>query len=227
MRMLGAKASLPIFRWDLVYLCAQLLGDERADVKALASPIQACLTKLCSGRAALEQSEDAAIVANALVNKRDKRRDALLIEAGGVARATDKAVYATLFPKLSPSAMARLGFAAESAEISRILGELAKLAANHPVRVAYEQELSDAEKGLKDAGEQSDEAVTALALQRSEIDRLKLEMDQLRLKTHGQLVALLADKSEAESFYRPTMSAPGQEKIVVEEAPAAPPAPPA
>lgn len=226
MRMLGARAGLPLFRWDLVYLGAQLLSDERPPVKALADDVHAALSKLAAQRAALEQCEDAVIIALALVSKRDKRRDALLIETGGVARAADKAAYATLFPKRSPSALARLGLAAESAEINRILGEIAKLPADHPVR-AYEKRLTAAEHALKDAATQSDEAATALALQRSAIRRLKLELDQQRLKTHGQLMVLLTDKAETESFYRATMRPPGEEEASApaDEAPAAPPPP--
>lgn len=226
MRMLGAKASWRVFRWDLVYLIAELLGDERADVNAIAVPVQTCLGKLVAGRAALEQAEDAVIIASAQLNKRDKRRDTLLIEVGGVARVADKAVYSALFSKHNPSATARLNLTAESAEISRILGELAKLPANHPVRAAYEQELTLAEAALKAAEAQSDEAVTALALQRSEINRLKLEVDQQRLKTHGQLLVVLMDKAEADSFYRPTTSVPGEEEEESAE-PEAPEVPPA
>jgi hypothetical protein len=227
MRMLGMKASWHVHRWDLVYLIAELLGDERPDVKALATPVQTCLGKLVAGRAALEQAEDMVIVASALVNKRDKRRDKLLIQTGALSRVSDKAVYATLFPKHNPSATGRLKIDAESAEISRILGELAKLPADHLVRVTYEKGLGDAEKALREAAGQSDDAVTALALQRSEMGRLKLEVDQQRLKTHGQLLTLLTDKAEADSFYRPTTSSPGEDESSEPEAVDAPAAPPA
>ena len=211
MRMLGTKTSLSTFRWDLVYLSAQLTADQRPGVAALAGPVQTLLTKLKTERDALEQAEDAVIVASALLNKKDQHRDGVLVEAGGVARASDKAVYTTLFPKLNPSGTARLGVDAESAEVSRILGELAKLPVDHLLRTAYEPELIAAEAAVKAADAQSDEAVTALALQRSQLDRFKLEVDQARLSTHGQLVTLLKDKAEADAFYRPVSSMPADE----------------
>jgi hypothetical protein len=219
MRMLGFKASLQAFRWDLVYLAAQLVSDKRPGVSGLAGPIQGYLAKINEERSAFEKAEDAVIVVSALLNKSDRLRDELLIEAGGVARASDKAVYETLFPNASPSATARLGIAAESAEVSRILGEIAKLPADHPVRAAYEKELQDAEAAVKVTAGQSDDAATAMALQRSHLDRFKLEVDKARLETHGQLVVLLKDKAEAEAFFRPTTKSP------VEEAPAESPTP--
>ncbi len=225
MRMLGINATLPTFRWDLIYLVAELLADTRPGVSALAAPVQASLTKLASERAGLEDAEDQAVVASALLHKRDKRRDDVLIEAGGVARASSKAVYDTLFPSKNPSATARLSIEDESTEMSRILGELAKLPQGHPIRSAYEQSLIDAEAAVKTASAQTDTAATALALQRSQIGRLKLEMDELRLTTHSQIVTLLKSKEEADSFFRPTTSAPTGAKSPGE--PAAPPEAPA
>ncbi len=227
MRMLGTKTSLQSFRWDLIYLLAQLLGDKRPGVSALAPPIQASLATLTTERGTLEGAEDQAIVAAALLNKSDKHRDDLLIEAGGVARATDKAVYDTLFSKQNPSATARLGIDAESAEVSRILGELAKLPASHPIRATYEADLTDTEVAVKAASNQSNSARTALALQRSQIERTKLEVDKTRLETHGQLLALLKNKDEADSFFRPTTAAPEEAIPPAKPEPVSPPAPPA
>ncbi len=224
MRMLGTKTSLQSFRWDLIYLQAQLLADDRPGVSALATPIQASLAGLTAQRTALEAAEDQVIAASALLGKRDRRRDVVVIEAGGVARATDKDIYKTLFPKYNPSATAKLGIDAESAELSRILGELAKLPVDHPLRAAYEAALGATEAAVKAASAQSNAAGTALALQRSEIERTKLEVDKKRLETHGQLLVLLKDKDEADSFFRPTTAAPDE---AATPDPAAPPAPPA
>lgn len=209
MRMLGHTATLAAFRWDLVYLLAQLLSDERKGVPELAPAVQDFLQQIADQRAAFEQAEDEEIVAAALLNKKDKRRDAVIIEAGGIARASDKDVYKILFPRLNPSLTARLGIDEESAEVRRILGEVGKLAIDHPIRVAYEQELADVEKAVRDAAAQSEQAVTALALQRSQLDRFKLTVDQMRLTTHGSLVVVLKNKAEADAFYRPTSNAPG------------------
>lgn len=222
MRMLGHKAGVSTFRWDLVYLKAQLLADERAEVKALATPVQGLLTTIRTRRDALEDAEDAVIVAAALLQRKDKGRDGLVVEAGGVARAVDKASYAILFPKLNPSATARLPIDEESAEMSRILGEMANLPPDHPVRQAYEQELTAAEAAVKAADAQSDAAVTELALQRSQLDRFKLEMDQARLAIHGQLLTLLKNKAEADGFFRPTTNPPSPASPSPDE-PASPP----
>src|SRR5688572_10067736 len=105
MRMLGPNATVAMFRWDLIYLAAELLSDDRAGVGDLAAPVQAMLVKVGEERAAYELAEDQVVVASALLHKKDRRRDALLIKAGGVARATDKEVYASLFSKMSPSSI--------------------------------------------------------------------------------------------------------------------------
>lgn len=213
MRLLGFKTSLATFRWDFIYLIAQLISDDRPGVSDLAPPVQAVLAQIDVERAAHEQAEDAVIVAGALVDKKDQRRDKVLIAAGGVARATDGDIYKTLFPKLNPSLTARLSIEDESVQIKRILGELAKLPKDSLLRSTYEQELADSEALVKKASEQSDQAATAFALQRSQIDRFKLTLDQQRLTTHGHLLILLKSKAEADAFYRPTSNPPGEPAV--------------
>jgi hypothetical protein len=151
MRLLGNNSSLSTFRWDLIYLLAQLLSDDRPGVSDLAAPIQKRLDELATRRTKQEAAEDWAITAGALVVKTDRRRDGVLVEAGGVARAAHKQVYATLFPRHNPSQTARLGVEAESAEVTRILSEMGKLPDQHPIRVAYEAELSKAETAVAKA----------------------------------------------------------------------------
>ena len=225
MRLLGTKTSLAAFRWDLIYLSAQLVSDERPGVSELAPPVQALLTQADAERAAYEQAEDAVIVAGALVDKKDSRRDKVLIAAGGVARASDPEVYTRLFPRLNPSGTARLGVAAESTQIGRILGELAKLPADSALRLSYEKPLTDAEALLKTASKQSDQAATSFALQRSQLERFKLELDQQRLVTHGRLLVLLKSKAEADAFFRPTTTPPGEPVTKNPQAPQSPQAP--
>ncbi|UQA55740.1 hypothetical protein [Polyangium aurulentum] len=212
MRLLGPSGSLPSFRWDLIYLAAQLSTDERPGIADLASPIQSALDQLDAERAAFEDDEDQAVIATALLHKRDRKRDRVVVELGGVARATAREVYAGLFPKHNPSQTAKLGFDAESMEIVRILGELGSLHADHPLRGAYEKDLQGAQVQLEQAKAKADQADTALALRRTHIERFKLKLDQLRLETHGKLLVLLKDKAEAESFFRPTTAAPSEEK---------------
>ena len=114
MRLLGHSATLSAFRWDLVHLRAQLLSDARPGVSDLAPLVEDFIKQITVERAAFEQAEDEWIVKNALLLKTDKHRDGVLIQAGGVARATDKELYATLFPTYNPSQTARLGVAAGS-----------------------------------------------------------------------------------------------------------------
>ncbi len=231
MRLLGNTSSLPTFRWDLIYLLAQLLSDDRPGVNDLAALIQKRLDELAIRRAKQEAAEDWAITAGALVVKKDRRRDGVLVEAGGVTRASYKQVYETLFPKYSPSETARLGVDAESAEVKRILGEIGKLPDKHPIRLAYEEELSKAETAVAKAVHVDGDATTALALERSETLRFKMALDEDRLTTHGQLVVLLKSKAEADAFFRPTKSAPGEEESKADAptngagAPVVPPAP--
>lgn len=120
---------------------------------------------------------------------------------------------------------ARLSLDAESIEIGRILGELAKLPADNLLRTAYEKELTEAEALLKKASAQSDQATTAFALQRSHLDRFKLTLDQQRLTTHGSLLVLLKSKAEADAFFRPTSTPPGEPSTKDTQSPAAPQSP--
>jgi hypothetical protein len=78
---------------------------------------------------------------------------------------------------------------------------------------------------VKTASLQSNQATTAFALQRSQLDRFKLTIDQQRLSTHGSLLVLLKSKAEADAFYRPTSTPPGEPAAKDTAAPAAPPAP--
>jgi hypothetical protein len=212
MRLLGNTSSLSTFRWDLIYLLAQLVSDDRPGVSDLAAPIQKRLAEIAARRASQEEAENGAITAGALLVKKDRRRDGILLEAGGVSRATFKEVYATLFGKYSPSETARLGVDAESAEVKRILGEMGKLPDKHPIRLAYEGDLAAAEAAVEKAVKLDSDAETTLALERSETLRFKMALDEDRLATHGQLVVLLKSKQEADAFFRPTKSAPGEEE---------------
>lgn len=211
MRMLGTRSNLAVFRWDLLYLLAQTSADERPDVNALAPRVQTMIDDLTARRSEQEGAEDAAVITQALLRKKDSRRDDLLVEMGGVARATSKDVYAAMFAKRNPSLTARLPVKEESAEIKRILGELSALPAGHPLRAAYEKTITDAETAVATASDKNDASLTALALQRSQSDRLKLSLDKGRLEIHGVLLSVVKDKEEADAFFRPTAAAPGDE----------------
>lgn len=104
----------------------------------------------------------------------------------------------------------------------RHLGELAKLPSDSALRVSYEKPLTEAEALLKAASKQSDQAATSFALQRSQLDRFTLSLDQQRLVTHGSLLVLLKSKAEADDFYWPTSTPPGEPAVKETQAPAAP-----
>ena len=219
MRILGVKLPLDAFRWDLIYLLAQLTSDDRSGIAELAPAVQTGLDEVNDCRNAWEQAQAAAIVTSALVAKRDRGRDRLIIEMGGIARAMERAMYEQLFPRLSPSRTAELGIESETSEVQRLLGELNRLEDRHPLRQGYETSLRAAQSSLQAAKAQDDSADTALELQRSNVRRVKMNIDRLRLETHGKLLALLADKAEADAFFRPTQSAPGQTEDKDEQEP--------
>jgi len=213
MKLLGIASKLAAFRWDLLYLFSQLESDERADVATLAAPVEVAMQTLESRQIAYDEAHKAVIVATALVAKRDKVRDRLILELGGVARATGRETYTQLFPKYNPSQTTKLGMDLESDEVTRILGELGTLAATHPLRSKYEMSLSDTQADFSAARAQLDAAEVALKLERSQMQRCKVDLDKLRLETHGKLLALLADKAEADAFYRPTLRAPDEAAV--------------
>ena len=211
MKLLGASSSLATFRWDLLYLLSQLSTDERPGIATVATPVQTAMNDLEARRIAYEQAQASVIMASAMVAKRDKVRDRLILELGGIARATGRDTYSRLFPKFNPSQTAKLGVDAESAEVTRILGEMKLLDAGHPLRNGYESSLTNAQADLLLAKTQANEADVALTLERSQVQRCKLDLDKLRVETHGKLLALLADKNEADAFFRPT--SPASEEV--------------
>lgn len=217
MRLLGVDSTLATFRWDLLYLLAQLSSDERPGVADLAAPIESAVNAVEARRAALEQSQAAVVIASAMMAKRDKKRDRVITKMGGVARATEREIYERFFPKLNPSQTAKLGIDAESVEVARILGEMKTLDTTHPLRLAYEANLTSTQEALALTKKSADEAEVNLTLERSQVARSKQEWDKLRLETHGKLVALLADKGEADAFFRPAANVPGEKNDAPEE----------
>lgn len=207
MRNMGIASKSAAFQWELLYLFSQLSTDQRPGVAALAPPVESAMNSLDARMGAYDQARAAVVIATALLHKRDKARDGLILELGGVARATGHQTYKQLFPRYSPSQTAKLAVDAETEEVTRILAEIATFAATHPLRVQYEAKLMAAQADVDAAKGQLGAAEVALKLERSQMQRCKVDLDKLRLETHGKLVALLTDKTEADSFYRPTTRA--------------------
>lgn len=207
MKSLGTNRSLGIFQWDLLFLYSQVSTDERPGVAALAPSIQAAMQEAESRRIAAEEAQAAVVVASANLIKRDKQRDRLLLALGGTARATSRTTYKRLFPKHSPSETTKLSIDAESTEVLRILGEMKTLESTDALRTSYEADLTDAQGALTLAKSNADSAELALTLERSNVQQCKMDLDKLRIETHGKLLALLGDKGEADTFFRPAPQA--------------------
>lgn len=213
MRLLGPKSSLSTFRWDLVYLYGGINAAENAPaVKALAPTVLGFITKLKAERSDFEDTENAWMVALALRARRDNQVDATTVELGGVTRATDKAAYAILFPTLNPSQVTKLALADQLKENHRIQKELDALPADHDLRMQYGADLLAEIEALENANKAVDEADVALALARSKVRQLKLQLDKDRLGIHAQLLGILGDKKAADSFFRPATTEPGNKE---------------
>jgi len=211
MRLLGPKTSLATFRWDLLYLYAGLSAQtDHQAVKDLAPSVGTELQNIKNEREALEEAEDTLVIALALRAKRDRDVDAKTIELGGVARATDKELYAALFPKLNPSQTTKLALDEQLLENKRIQQELAALPEEHELRKAYSQDLADDINALEKADTTVDEATTALALARSKVRKFKLALDKFRAHVHADLTKFLGDKKQADALYRPASVSPGE-----------------
>ena len=213
MRSLGPKSPLSAFRWDLVFLYGGINAAESVPaVKALAPTVLGFITKLKAARNDFEDTENAWMVALALRTRCDNQVDATTIELGGVARATDKAAYAVLFPTLNPSQVTKLALADQLQENYRIQKELDALPADHELRQQYSAELLAEIGVLENADKAVDEAEVALALARSKVRQLKLQLDKDRLGIYAQLVSILGDKKAADSYFRPASTEPGNKE---------------
>ncbi len=225
MRLLGPKSTLSTFRWDLVFLYGGINAAENAPaIKALAPTVLGFITKLKAERSDLEDTENAWMVALALRARRDNQVDATTVELGGVARATDKEAYGILFPRLNPSQITKLALADQLTENHRIQKELEALPADNELRQEYGAELLAEITALENADKAVDEADVAIALARSKVRQLKLQLDKDRLGIHAQLVGILGNKKAADSFYRPASTEPGDKEAATTSDPAnAPP----
>jgi len=211
MRLLGPKATFATFRWDLVYLYASLDAEEELpDVKALAPSVLTLLENLKQERESYEDAENLLVIAYALRARRDRVVDATTIKVGGIARATDKATYAILFPTLNPSQITKLGISEQLQQNKRIAAELTALPEAHPLRKGYEADLNKDIVALEKADEGVDEAEVALALVRSKVRQFKIGVDKERLMIHASLVKIFSDKKAADLYFRPATTAPGE-----------------
>jgi hypothetical protein len=165
-----------------------------------------------------------------MLAKRERKDETIgrrVVELGGVARSVDKNLYARLFPAQAPSDIAKLGLDKQVLEHDRLIGELALALADHPVRVAYEAALISDLNELRDAMKASNNADVSLKLARSRLRAFKMKMDTVRVETHGKLQALLGSRKEADTFFRPVWSAPGEKEEEAEASDSATPAAPA
>ena len=211
MRFLGPKSPLSMFRWDLIYLYAGLNAEEeRPDILALAPCVLDLFNQLQAERAAFEEAENMLVVALALRARRDRKVDAKTVALGGVARATDKAVYGRLFSTASPTEVTKMALDRQLQENKRIAKELSALPVDHPHRAQYAEGLDADIEALEKADAAVDDAEVSLSLARSKVRQVKLHIDKQRLDVHAKLLQILADKKAADSYFRPGASAPGE-----------------
>lgn len=212
MRLLGKKVTVPTTRWDLVYLDGSLVADDRPDVNAVAPSVTDLLKEVRAERDSLEKAEDLVVLAKARRQRRDQAVDRLVVRLGGVTRATDKALYAQLFPKRSPSEIGKLSLTEQVTENERIVAELATLSASHPVRVDFEKPLAQALSALRTAMKDFEAAEVQLAMARTRLAQLRVKVDKVRVEAHGKLLTILGSRKEADSFFRPEKIAPSEEE---------------
>jgi len=98
-------------------------------------------------------------------------------------------------------------------ENHRIPKELEALPTDYDLRQQYGAELLAEIKALENTDKAVDEADVALALARSKVRQLKLQLDKDRLGIHAQLVGILGDKKAADSFFRPAATEPGHKDV--------------
>lgn len=218
MRLLGPKSSLPVFRWDLIYLYAGLNADERAAIKDLAPSVLALVNLVQGERDTVEEAENLLVVAYALRTRGDKRVDATTLAIGGVARAVHKPVYAILFPTSNPTEVTKMALDKQLQENKRIAKELGALPADHELRVQYHVGFVTDIAALEKADDDVEAAELSLAFARSKARQLKLQIDKDRLSIYAKLIQILGDKKAADAFFRPSTTTPGGDEA--DEAPA-------
>lgn len=207
MRVLGDRASIDAFRFDLVYLEASLLADDRPEVSAIAARVRARISQLRAERDLFETAEDAAVVVTARKGRRDTALDRLVVTFGGHVRAVSPTLYSVFFRAITPTAIARAALQTEVLHVQRIIGELDALPADHAQR-SYAPAFRTSLEALVLADQASQEADVSLALARSRLQQFKLATDRLRVEIFGELQTLLGSKEEADSFFRRSSSAP-------------------
>lgn len=207
MRHLG-DASIQSYRWDVVYLHGSLLADEDSRVTALAPTAEAMLAEIKVERDHYEQAEEADVAATAVRGRRDAKLDRAVITFGGVTRAISDVIYKRFFSRLSPSRLARRPIDDEMLEVSTVLAQLAELPADDALRTAHEPPVRDALASLQAAKTAENDADVALSVAKARLTAFKARMDRQRVELYGQLVAIVGSKSTADTYFRPTTSAP-------------------
>lgn len=226
MRLLGQRATLDTIRFDLVFLLASISTDDRAGINSLAPEVDALIARFRNERAAMEAAQEAAVIATARRGRADDSVDRRVLTMGGVVRATNKALYDRLFPRLSPAKTTRLALAKEVEEVKRLEGELEKLDAADRMRAEYAEPLKGARLALEKAMHEADDVDVSLALARSALNTFKHDVDAARVRIHGKLQIVTGKTQEADEFFRAQTSTPEGDSDPAPAPPAPAPAPP-
>lgn len=213
MRSIGPNRSLRHHEQELLFVAAKCLSYNDEKVQALGRELLAQRVKLKESRNTLELAEDDEVLANAMVQAKDRYRDRSLIQLGSLMDAIHPGERSMVF-RMAPSAIANLGYDAETVEIDKLLVKLRQYDKTDPVRLAYEEKLVDQNEEFTKAREKQSEAALNLAEERAMVLRVKMANDRFREVQFGKLLGVV-DKATAEFLFqlrsRPTSKGSNEE----------------
>jgi hypothetical protein len=200
MRLLGKGKSLRVHEKDLLHLAAIAKAHQDPRVQAVG---QACWERnaaLKATRKTLDDAEDLLVIAVALVAAKDVVRDATLVSMVRFADHLGGGDRARIF-NMAPSAIARLGYDSETAEIDSALTRVRQLATDHPLRNEYEARLAADNEAFQAASKSASETEQKLVAARFAVLTAKVESDRFRETQYGVLVSLVG-KAQAETMFK-------------------------
>lgn len=200
MRSIGPNRSLRHHEQEMLFVAAKCLSYNEEKVQAIGNALLAQRVKLKEARNTLELAEDDEVLANAMVQAKDRYRDRSLVQLGALMDAIHPGERDMIF-RMTPSAIANLGYDAETVEIDKLLVKLRQYDKADPVRLAYEEKLVDQNEEFTKAREKQSEAALKLAEERAMVLRVKMANDRFREVEFGKLLGAV-DKATAEFLFQ-------------------------
>jgi hypothetical protein len=218
MHALAATLSIRGYQLDLVYLNATLQAAGHND---LARPVQDKISALKHQRAELERAEELEVVASAAVAGRDLTLEEIFKNAAAHVKAHHPEDYDHFFPKRA-SSVTESALRAEIQAVRTLATNFSTLPADDATRVEFTPKLTRGAEELEQAITQKDTVLQNFALVRNSLDRVRAEVNALRLETHAQLVHRTHDKKVADHFFRAATKKHADHAAPTPSAPAAP-----